>query len=439
MGAGYEKDNKTRKLIYLDPDSKKWIDLTKTSWYDSDDFEFLHFTKDPRIAYALAKNEESRIALFTFDVRTGVLQEEIFSHPSVDISGVRVDPETDDILAYLYTDDAPTATYVESYLKQLAAKSPDWFPEGFVSVVDYNIEKEIYLLKHYSAQNPGTFYALDLRLKKLYPFANAMQIPVEEMAPVRRVDITARDGLVMPAYLTTPKGMVEENLPMVILPHGGPHARDVMLFDYMAQFLANRGYAVLQPNFRGSSGYGDVYMALGFNQWGAAMQDDVTDATHWAIKEGIADPNRICIAGSSYGGYAALMGLVREPDLYQCAVSINGVADIPGMIREDKRFIGGKGAVSKIIPDGMKGKDISPYHRADEINDPVLIIHAKDDAVVPYRHGRKIYSKLKKRKVPTKLVTFKNSDHFLETYEARLDTLRAMEAFLAEHLGGLTQ
>jgi dipeptidyl aminopeptidase/acylaminoacyl peptidase len=251
------------------------------------------------------------------------------------------------------------------------------------------------------------------------------------------VSYRARDGLVIPAYLTLPADQEPKNLPLVLLPHGGPHARDAVGFDYFAQFLASRGYAVFQPNFRGSAGYGSEFLAKGFGQWGTGMQDDLTDGLQWLIGEGTVDPKRVCIVGGSYGGYAALMGAIRTPELYRCAVSWAGVTDVPAMMQHDK---------SQLLPERYrrwrnrvrgKGdanlKDVSPVRRAREVGIPVLLMHGTEDDNVPFRQATEFVKAMNKANKPIEFIQFEGTEHVLQKSDDRIRFLREVESFLARH------
>ena len=204
-------------------------------------------------------------------------------------------------------------------------------PDYELDIVDFDHANGRYLIEAYSDTEPGTYFQYDRKAKKLAQVASSRpQIPAELMASTNYVEITASDGTVIPSYLTLPLGAQPANLPAVVLVHGGPWgARDDKAWNYWTQFLASRGYAVLRPNFRGSSGYGNKFERAGFQQWGGLMQRDVEDATIHMIDQGVFDPRRICIAGASYGGYAAMMGLIQNPDLYQCGVTVNGAINLP--------------------------------------------------------------------------------------------------------------
>jgi esterase/lipase len=258
---------------------------------------------------------------------------------------------------------------------------------------------------------------------------------------VRRITYDAADGLKIPAYLTLPRGKAPQHLPLIVLPHGGPASRDDAQFDWWSQALADQGYAVLQPNYRGST-LTRAFMSKGFGEWGRKMQTDLSDGVRYLAKEGIADPARVCIVGASYGGYAALAGPSLDPGVYRCAVAIAGVSDIRRMLnwvndqernrnnwtqRYWDRFMGVRG------PDDPVVAAISPVRHIDAITVPVLLIHGKDDTVVPFEQSQVMYDALRKQGKEVQLVILKNEDHWLSHGETRLQMLQTSVAFLRAH------
>ena len=289
---------------------------------------------------------------------------------------------------------------------------------------------------------PNQYYLYDsvdrrmARISVSYPNLNQ-----SNLSPVLDVTYRARDGLKIPGYLTLPYGVSLEtarNLPFVIHPHGGPHARDFKRFDWLVQMLASQGYGVLQMNFRGSTGYGLAFEEAGYRQWGQAMQDDITDGTRWIIDEEMADPRRICIMGGSYGGYAALMGVAKEANLYQCAISLNGVSDLPSLIRLQQRFIGGRFAtrfVGDLWKDRSALKDNSPLRLVEQIKVPVLLVHGEKDRVVSVRQSRAMYKTMQqKSKAEVRYLELLDGDHFLSNYQNRIAFAQAATEFLSQNL-----
>jgi dipeptidyl aminopeptidase/acylaminoacyl peptidase len=219
---------------------------------------------------------------------------------------------------------------------------------------------------------------------------------------------------------------------MIVYPHGGPHVRDRWGFDEMVQFFASRGYAVLQVNYRGSTGYGYEWYDAGFQNWGTVMVDDITAATRWAIAEGIADPAHTCIVGWSYGGYAALMSAVREPDLYRCAVSIAGVSDLRTLANDGARFYGGRKTINRILgTDTDELKAGSPLRSPERIKVPILLVHGDDDIQVLVDHSKRMARALDGAKKKYELVIIKDGNHSLSRFEWRTTLLTKLESFLA--------
>ncbi|WP_052736493.1 alpha/beta hydrolase family protein [Aquincola tertiaricarbonis] len=258
----------------------------------------------------------------------------------------------------------------------------------------------------------------------------------------QRTAIRARDGLPLNVYLTLPQGRKLGDggaaLPMVLLPHGGPHSRDDDDFDAWTEFLANRGHAVMQVNFRGSDGYGTAFKAAGLRRWGLEMQDDLTDAVQWAIGQRVADAGRVCIVGGSYGGYAALMGVVKTPELYRCAISFAGVSHLPDLILHQSEYIGGLRASDRMIGefwgDRAQLRATSPALQAERIRVPVLLVHGTADRSVPVEQSREMAAALKSAGKPHRYIEQEGGDHHLSRHEHRLAFFEAMEQFLDQHL-----
>jgi dipeptidyl aminopeptidase/acylaminoacyl peptidase len=263
---------------------------------------------------------------------------------------------------------------------------------------------------------------------------------IDNPLEVRRVNYAAADGLQIGAYLTLPRDRPPKNLPLVVLPHGGPATRDTAEFGWWSQALADQGYAVLQPNYRGSN-VSEPLLEAGFGQWGRKMQTDLSDGVRYLAKEGIADPAKVCIVGASYGGYAALAGATLDAGVYRCAVSVAGISDLARMLRWESsggvdarsvnrywdRFWGVSGMMDPALD------AITPIKHVDAVKAPILIIHGRDDTVVPFEQSQLIFDALKKNKRDVEMVTLKNEDHWLSRSVTRLQMLEATVAFLRAH------
>lgn len=227
---------------------------------------------------------------------------------------------------------------------------------------------------------------------------------------------------------------MEKNLPFVIYVHGGPWARDFWGFDNYVQYFANKGYGVLQPQFRGSTGFGSKHEEAGYGEWGRLIQDDITDGVKWLIAQGIADPKRICIVGASFGGYAAAQGLVKTPDLYRCGISINGVLDLEKLYSDMGRFYF-KNLKRKLFNDDDNLRPNSPFHNIPAIKSPLLLVASDKDTVVSVEHSRRMNDKMKKQGKVVQYVELKDGEHWRTSEALEGQVFKAMDAFLSKHLG----
>lgn len=304
--------------------------------------------------------------------------------------------------------------------------------------------------KHIVVRVEGTLYAGDYFLYKEGQRAerlvsSRLDLDSEEINAVSTFEFKARDGLTIPTILTLPRSTSDklDMMPAVIMPHGGPAANDQVGFDYMAQAFASRGYLVIQPQFRGSTGFGKDHYEAGWGQWGKGMQNDLTDAVQFLVNDGLVDPERICIVGASYGGYAALAGAAFTPELFKCAVSIAGVSHLPKMLAADKRRYGKKSWVlnywNRSILAGDFDKNaleaLSPYYSAQKIKIPVLLLHGEDDTIVEYEQSKLMYKAMKKAKGTVKIVKLRNDDHYLRDGSTRTQAVKEMVKFVEAHIG----
>lgn len=282
-----------------------------------------------------------------------------------------------------------------------------------------------------------TWWVVDVKSGKARDIGYAYPLEPEDVGDVQVVTYKAGDGLEIEGMLTLPPGRPARALPVVILPHGGPAARDYPGFDWWAQALASRGYAVLQPNFRGSTGYGAAFRSAGNGEWGRKMQSDLSDGLAYLAGKGIVDPKRACIAGASYGGYAALAGVTLQSGLFRCAVAVSAVSDVAKWAASEIIGVGynetAKRAFAEILGEGRDLAAISPINFAAQVGAPVLLIHGKDDTVVPYAQSTAIAAELRKAGKAVELVTLPGEDHWLSRSATRLGMLQATLAFIMKH------
>ena len=318
------------------------------------------------------------------------------------------------------------------------AKIAKAFPNYDSKIIDHNDKFTRAIIKTSGTKDSGTYWKVDLDAKSAsplgYEYANIMP---DDVGPISTVDYVAGDGMTMSGILTLPPKSTGKNLPAIMLPHGGPNAHDEAVFDWWAQAFAARGYAVFQPNFRGSTNRDDAFARAGNGEWGKKMQSDISDGLTHLVKSGIVDPKRTCIVGASYGGYAALAGVTLQTGLYRCAVSVAGVSDLPMMIETDKRESGYDNMLARnlkvMIGAGRDLKEVSPRRFAGKTDAPVLLIHGKDDTVVPIKQSQVMADALKDAKKPFEFVILPGEDHWLSKGETRLKMLTSAIAFVEKH------
>jgi dipeptidyl aminopeptidase/acylaminoacyl peptidase len=317
------------------------------------------------------------------------------------------------------------------------------FPGDQVSLTSWSDDKR-QLVVYVDSPTLGPAYALvDLNTKSARFLSDAyLGLTQEGVSKVEPIKYKAADGLEITGYLTLPNGKDPKNLPLVVLPHGGPEGRDTLGFDWWSQALASRGYAVLQPNFRGSEGFGWSFVKAGFGQWGKTMQTDLSDGVRYLAKQGTIDPKRVCIVGASYGGYAALAGATLDKGVYRCAASVAGPADLKRMLTDsNKLYASSNNSTMRywlrfMGADGIKDPDlgvISPARLADKVEIPVLLIHGKDDTVVPYVQSTLMADAMKKAGKPVELITLPSEDHWLSRGATRLQMLTSVVDFLEKN------
>lgn len=321
------------------------------------------------------------------------------------------------------------------------------FEFGSVEIVDQSDDWSKILLNIFDSTTSGRYILLDTATGELSGLLTARpDIPAEAVGEVNTIEYFARDGLKISAILTWPAGSdveTRKNLPTIIMPHGGPRSYDKMSFDWLAQYFANRGYLVLQPNFRGSSGFTLEFMNAGNGEWGGKMQDDVTDGLQALITSGLTDPDRTCIVGWSYGGYSALVGGAFTPELYDCVVAVAPVTDLRRLFRDEKRDVGDFHYTlsywTEMIGDPDRDREKlqakSPVNYPEAFQAPVLLIHGRDDSVVDFRHSKEMEEALRKAGKDVELKIIKGDGHSLVDSEARLDALKAIAAFVESSIG----
>jgi dipeptidyl aminopeptidase/acylaminoacyl peptidase len=417
----------------------------------------LGFDYDGKRLIVVANNEEKRRAVYYYDLEAGKLGEVIASHPEFDIipergasaidgvslSGPVLSELAESVIGIRYITDGPRTKWFDPGFAALQTALDRILPDTLNLIISRSRDENRFLVLSFSDRDPGNYLLVDLtsgkpKLSRLSE--RLVGFPVAPMVPMYPIKYPARDGETIHGYLTLPAGEKKTGLPLVVMPHGGPFVRDTWQFNPTVQFLANRGYAVLQMNFRGSPGYGIEFFTRGKREIGRGMQDDIEDGTRWAIAKRIADPGRIAIVGGSYGGYAALFALGHNAELYRCGVSIAGVTDWTDIIKERKgeEYKFAYLHFREWIGDPKLNQEflarISPVNFADKIAAPLLIIQGKDDRTVPPKQARKMVAALEKAGHPPQAIYFSDEGHSFTKEKDRAKVLTELEKFLAKNL-----
>ncbi|HYE26704.1 MAG TPA: alpha/beta fold hydrolase [Allosphingosinicella sp.] len=388
----------------------------------------------------IVTNERTgRFGVYRYDLNAQTVGEAIFEHPEVDVGKPQVSTDGRVVEGVHYEDDLPRVAWLTPELKQLQAQIDRTFPGKVNRILNLSRDRAVALIWSGGADDPGSYYVFNRRTKRMEVFAAPYDALFgRRLAPVEPVRYAARDGLGIRAYLTLPPGRDPKSLPLVVMPHGGPFLRTSYEFDPLVQLLASRGYAVLQPNFRGSTGFGRDFVERGYGEWGRKMQDDLDDGVAWLVGQGMIDPKRVCIAGASYGGYAALWGAIRNPEIYRCAISMSGVTDVRAMLKYDSKIIVAS-RYSKLWRRRVEGEEkrdlaaVSPLQQAARLRVPVLIAHGELDSNVPVDQSRQMVKALKARGASVQSAFYPKAGHGFSLSADSIDFMKRVEAFLEVH------
>jgi dipeptidyl aminopeptidase/acylaminoacyl peptidase len=436
-----------KEVLRVDADGK----FTKV--YSCSVFETCNlsrFNKDNRRVYMISNKGEGvdLMRLVLFDPETGK-EEVVESDPMrrVDLDGAAFSTVTDELIFTGYTDDRQRFYFKDKTFEKDYKYLQKKLPNREIFFDSATADEMTWLITAASDTEPGEKYLFERKSKKLeLQYRIREKLPREALAELKPIRYKSSDGLEIPAYLALPRGLAPKNLPTIILPHGGPWARDRWGYDSITQFLANRGYAVLSPNFRGSTGYGKKFLDAGNGQWSEKMQDDVTWGVKYLISQGISDPKRVGIMGSSYGGYAALVGVTSTPDLYAAAVSINGQNDLISLLQsmpptmESERI-----RVYKRVGDPTTAEGRaqlirqSPLTHADKIKTPLLVVQGANDVRVKKSQADQIVISLRDRGFPVEYIVAPDEGHGFARRVNIMATMVMAEKFLAKYLGGRYQ
>ncbi|HEY5807176.1 MAG TPA: prolyl oligopeptidase family serine peptidase, partial [Povalibacter sp.] len=425
------------------------------------------------VVYAIG-DHDSRSALWEIDLTDKQPPQLLFSHPLAQADKPLLTGDGR-LLGVTYELDRPAVYYVDDRTRALMQAVNQAHPASFNLISDSSADEKTFVIRSSSDVDAGTFLILDTQQNKLQEIGRAYpELNQQSLGHMMSIKYKAADGTEIPAYLTVPTAAEPANLPLVVMPHDGPTTRDSQNFSFLRAFLVDRGYAVLQMNFRGSSGYGTAWQQAGDQNWGGLSYSDITDATRWAVSSGVADPKRVCIAGWGYGGYASLLSAVRNSDLYKCAVSIGGVSDLNLLLLTARnargsddiglgggyganaaqrraealasRLRGGfsqrqRGAGSAGTAGDRVGTDVSrlrqdsPVRYAEDAKVPVLLVHGDRDLSFDIEQSRQMDSALTKARKPHRAVFIAGASHELDRKSDRVTLLMEIEKFLTENIG----
>jgi len=448
LALGHERD--LISVYYLDPASERWRTLASYRAYTSgkEGFTPVGFGADGTL-YVTARGDQDTVSLYAFDYQTGKPRPEpLIETKGYDFSGGLIANRAG-LLGVRYETDAQGTAWFDPAMREVQERIDKLLPStvNLISVASGPGSPWV-LVRSYSDVQPSVFTLYNLQTGKLNKVGEARpDIDPRRMARQDAFRYKARDGMEIPALLTLPAGTPKgAKLPMVVLVHGGPYVRGTAWgWNGQTQFLASRGYAVLEPEFRGSTGYGARHFTAGWKQWGLKMQDDIADGARWAIAQGIADPKRICIAGASYGGYATLMGLINDPDLYRCGIDWVGVTDIQLLydghwsfksdMSDEWKEYGMPELVGDPVKDAAQLAATSPLRQAARIHQPLLMAYGGVDHRVPMYHGRKFYDAVTRTNKQVEWIEYQEEGHGWSLPKNRIDFWSRVENFLDKHIG----
>lgn len=431
-------DGVNTTYLYRNTEEEEFVEVLTTNFKET--INPLIFTFDNKMVYALSNLERDKLALVKFDMANGKESEILFETDEADLSGIIYSKKDEKLLAVNWYTDKRKEKFFDSEYETMMNKLKSQLPGVEVRLASENKAEDKFMVRTFSDKTRGEYYFYDMETDKLTLLAELSPwIKAENMCEMKTINYTSRDGLEIQGYLTLPKGYKAENLPVVINPHGGPWARDNWGFNPEVQFLANNGYAVLQMNFRGSTGFGKAFWESSFKQWGKAMQDDISDGVQWLIDEGIADPDRIAIYGGSYGGYATLAGLCFSPELYAAGVDYVGVSNMFTFMKTIPPYW--KPMLDMLYEmvgnpktDSLLLAEVSPVYHVDKIKAPLFVAQGANDPRVNINESDQIVNALKERGIEVEYMVKDNEGHGFGNEENRFDFYRAMIVFLDKHL-----
>ena len=441
IGIGTRKRGEEFYMTIRQPGTDTWESFREYPGLDPDTQDVVAITDGGRSLVLSAYRGKNTRGLHRYDLVERRFAEPIYENPEFDVSNVILSKDGESIVGASFTGESQERVLFDSYDSTFEEALARF--EGFrVDFVDQTADSDMLLLRVSAPTNPGKLVLYERGGGVTNIAENMPNLKPNDMGEVISASYKARDGQRIPAFVTLPRalaaGQSPSNMPFVVLPHGGPYARDEKRFDYLAQFFAAQGYGVLQMNFRGSEGYGKAFADAGRNNW-VVMQEDVEDGMRWLLDKGYADPERTCIAGWSYGGYAALMGVAKNPDLYNCAIAIAALTDIKEAADDLKAYNNGKAMAERTFGEMLKNGDLrranNPVDVADDITVPVFMAHGTRDTSTEFDQFTRMRRALKKAGIKGTYMEFEDEDHYMSRQANRQAMLKGIAKFLRKHNG----
>ena len=431
-------DGVNTSIMYRPDEKAKFKKVMETNF--KDELRPLFFTFDNKNIYALSNINRDKFEVVIFDIQNGNELEVVYKTDKADVAGLNYSGKRKVLTSAYYVFDKKYSHFFDKGTEEVFNKLQKKIGEYEISVNSKTKDEDKFIIKASSDRMQGKYYFYDAKadkLEEIHQVANWLK--EEELAQMKPISYVSRDGLTINGYLTLPVGVEAKNLPIIINPHGGPWARDFWQFKAEIQFLANRGYAVLQINYRGSVGFGKDFWQKSFKQWGKNMQNDISDAVAWAIKEGIADPKRVAIYGGSYGGYATLAGMTFTPELYACGIDYCGVSNIftfyssiPDYWEAYRSML--YEMAGDPVKDSLMLREVSPLFHVEKIKSPMLIAQGANDPRVKKAESDQMVEALKKAGLKVTYIVKDDEGHGFKNEKNKFALYEEMEKFLAENL-----
>lgn len=430
VGQGWNLANNTIDIYVRKSASDEWLLLKEVTATSRENYSVVGFNKSNlNQLYVLMNYGEDTVGLYQYDIDKGVYSDRLYGLENVDIDAVQFNKQHE-LTSFSYTEKQPVSYFIDKQEAALNQQLYQLFPRQYVRISSRSVNNDVLVVSVSADKNPGEYYLLNRggQLQKIGP---TRPLLTEEMlSSVKYIAYEARDGKKIRAYVTVPS-TGKAPYPTVVLPHGGPWARDVVVFDEWSQLLAHHGFLVVQANFRGSTGYGLDFWKAGDKNWGLKMQDDLDDAAEFLVEKGLADRNKLAMFGWSYGGYAAFAASMRTPNIYQCTIAGAGVSDLSRInaTLNDSRYL------SLLQEPTIKG--VSPIEQVQDVNVPIMVVHGDIDSRVPVEHSRAFVKKLKQFHKQHQYIELKDADHFSDTlfYDHKLELYNGILSWLDNQCG----